>query len=65
MALFLVGVMALNPPLLRAFGGEISVFGIPLLVFYVFVVWAALIGLVAWQVERSDRMPRENKKVDE
>lgn len=57
-ALFLVGVMALNPPLLRAFGVDGTVFGFPLLVFYVFVVWGLLIGLAAWHVERGDRGDR-------
>lgn len=64
-ALFLAGLMALNPPLMRAFGGDATVFGMPLVVFYVFVVWAGLIGLVAWHVERAERGPRESTKKDD
>lgn len=50
-ALFLLGFLLLNYPLLDlvAHGGE--VFGIPLLYVYVFGVWALLIGLMALVVE--------------
>lgn len=50
-ALFLLGCLLFNYPLLNLFthGGE--VFGIPLLYAYVFGVWAALIGLMALVVQ--------------
>jgi len=50
-ALFLLGGLLLNYPLLDLFarGGEI--FGIPVLYVYVFSVWALLIALMAIIVE--------------
>lgn len=50
-ALFLLGCLLFNYPLLNLFsrGGEI--FGIPVLYVYVFAVWALLIGLMALVVE--------------
>ena len=51
-ALFLFGALLLNYPLFSLFAGATLVFGIPLLYLYVFVVWAALIALIAIVVER-------------
>ncbi len=51
-ALLLFAAVAFNPPLLRVFGGEATVFGWPLLYVYVLGVWAVVIGLFAWLVER-------------
>ena len=50
-ALFLLGCLLFNYPLLNLFsyGGEI--FGIPLLYVYIFGVWALLIGVMALVVE--------------
>ena len=53
-ALFLLGVLLLSPPLLIVFNQATSLFGVPALYLYVFVVWAALIALVALAVERRD-----------
>ena len=54
-ALFLLGCLLLNYPLLNLFAGTGRVFGIPVLYAYVFVTWALLIGLMALVVEnRSD-----------
>lgn len=46
-ALFLFGAIAISPPLLAIFALDTSVFGIPLLYAYLFVVWGGLIGLLA------------------
>jgi hypothetical protein len=46
-SLALAGTVALNYPLLYLFSGAGTVFGIPSLYFYLFVVWVALIGLMA------------------
>ncbi|MGQ0749715.1 MAG: hypothetical protein ACT4PS_04200 [Betaproteobacteria bacterium] len=46
-ALFLLGCLLLNYPLLNLFSNGGEVFGIPLLYVYVFGIWAALIGLMA------------------
>jgi hypothetical protein len=51
-ALFLLGCLLFNYPLLQLFAREGAVFGIPLLYCYVFGAWAALIGLMALVVER-------------
>lgn len=50
-AVFLVGCLLFNYPLLWLFDREVSVAGIPLLVAYVFSAWAALIALAAWIIE--------------
>jgi hypothetical protein len=50
-ALFLLGVLLLNFPLLHLVDRPIVVLGIPLLYAYVFAVWALLIGLMAVVLE--------------
>ncbi|MEO5699234.1 MAG: hypothetical protein ABIS17_08070 [Casimicrobiaceae bacterium] len=52
-ALFLLGVLLLNFPLLYLFASEQPIWGVPLLFVYVFVAWGALIGLFALVVEGS------------
>lgn len=54
-AVFIAGVLLLNFPLLALFDGPSTLFGWPLLHVYLFGVWAALIVLVAWIVERGAR----------
>lgn len=46
-ALFLLGLLALSPPLLAIFAVETLVFGIPLLYVYLFAVWGLLIFFLA------------------
>ena len=53
-ALFLLAVLLLTPPLLIVFNQATRLFGVPLLYLYLFVVWAVLIALVALAVERRD-----------
>jgi hypothetical protein len=54
-AVFLLGLLLLNYPLLELFARPGDVLGVPLLFAYVFVVWAALIGLMAFVLEtRND-----------
>ena len=50
-ALFLLGCLLFNYPLLNLVSNGGEVFGIPLLYVYVFGVWAALIGLMALVVQ--------------
>lgn len=50
-ALFLLGCLLLNYPLLYLFSSGTEVFGVPLLYAYVFIVWALFIGLMALVVE--------------
>lgn len=52
-ALFLLGFLLLNYPLLHLFTGPRVILGIPLLYAYIFAVWALIIGLMALVVERD------------
>lgn len=52
-AVAVFGFLALNPPLLSLFDRSERVFGVPVLWFYLFVVWAALIGVVAAMARKS------------
>jgi hypothetical protein len=54
-AVFALGAILLDYPVLSLFAGPVNVAGIPLLYAYVFVVWIALIGLMAFVIE----LPRE------
>lgn len=54
-ALFLLGCLLFNYPLLQLFARDGTVLGIPLLYCYVFGAWAALIGLMALAAERRER----------
>ena len=51
-ALFLLGVLLLNYPLLNLFAAPNLVLGIPVLYAYVFAVWALLIGLMTLVLEK-------------
>ena len=46
-ALVVIGVLALNYPLLSLFSEATLFLGIPILYFYLFLIWAAIIGLAA------------------
>jgi len=52
-ALFLLGFLLLNYPLVSLFAGTTQIFGMPLLFIYVFVAWALVIALLALVVEHS------------
>ena len=52
-ALFLLGFLLLNYPLVSLFAGTTQIFGLPLLFIYVFVAWALVIALLALVVEHS------------
>lgn len=56
--LALAGAVALNYPLLYLFSGPGTVFGIPSLYLYLFLVWAVLIGLMAAVMRRSSGADR-------
>jgi hypothetical protein len=51
LALFAVGWLLLNFPLLTLWDRGASVFGIPLMPAALFAGWALLIGVAAWIVE--------------
>ncbi len=51
-ALFLLGWVLVNYPILSVFDVPRACFGIPVIYLYVFGVWAAVIALMAWIIER-------------
>jgi hypothetical protein len=51
-ALAVLGFLLLNAPLLTIADSDATVAGIPVLYAYLFVVWAALIALIALVVHR-------------
>lgn len=51
-AVFLVGCLLFNYPLLALFNKAAVVLGVPLLYAYIFIVWLGIIGLIALIVER-------------
>jgi len=52
-ALFLLGGLLFNYPLLAVFNVAGEAFGIPALYVYIFLAWALMIGLLAIVIERS------------
>jgi uncharacterized membrane-anchored protein len=55
LVLTVVGALGLLPPVLPFFDRPVTVFGMPLIVVYVFGAWLALIVLARWL---SHRLPR-------
>jgi hypothetical protein len=53
-ALFLLGCLLFNYPLLSLFNRVGTVLGIPIIYFWLFAIWALLIALMALVVERKD-----------
>jgi hypothetical protein len=47
-ALFALGVILLSWPFLTVANGSGAVFGIPILVLYLFLVWAGIIAVLFW-----------------
>ena len=52
-ALFILGWLAFNYPLLSLFNGAGTWFGIPRLYAYLFVAWSLFIGLLAFIAEKN------------
>ena len=53
-ALFLLGCLLFNYPMLALFNVRATVLGIPLLYAYLFAAWALLIALVAAVMRREE-----------
>lgn len=53
----LLGLFLLMPPIITLFAAQIDIGGIPLIVVYVFGVWAALIVCAAVLARRLDPLP--------
>jgi hypothetical protein len=54
-ALFLLGWLLFNYPVLSLFANDTRIWGIPLVYVYLFIAWAALIGVMALIIERRDQ----------
>jgi hypothetical protein len=52
-AVFLLGLLLFNYPLLALFNRAAEAFGIPMVYAYIFCAWALVIGLLALVIERS------------
>ena len=50
-ALFILGCLLFNYPVLSLFNVAPAVFGVPVLYAYIFVAWALLVALMALAVE--------------
>lgn len=53
LALFLLGWLLFNFPLLALFGGNAEWLGLPALWVYLFIAWALLIAVMAWVAEQG------------
>lgn len=58
--LFAAGVVLLNPPILNLVRG--SLLGVPARYIYFFLVWAVLIGAIAFLSERGANAPDERDR---
>ena len=56
-ALFAGSCALFNFPLLGLWDRDVGVFGVPLLPAALFILWAGLIGALAWLMERPDEHP--------
>ncbi|MCX8004750.1 MAG: hypothetical protein N2688_07300 [Burkholderiaceae bacterium] len=52
-ALFMLGCLLFNYPILALFNVAGMILGIPVLYAYIFAAWALLIALMAWLAERG------------
>ena len=50
-ALFVLGCLLFNYPVLSLFNGPAEAFGVPVLYAYIFAAWALLVALMAFVVE--------------
>jgi hypothetical protein len=51
-AVFILGGVLFNYPILSLFNAPAILFGIPVLYVYIFLAWGFVIALVAWIAER-------------
>jgi len=52
-AVFLLGCLLFNYPLLSLFNNPGEILGVPLLYVYIFAAWAVLITLMAYVIEKG------------
>ena len=53
-ALFMLGCLLFNYPMLALFERPVAVLGVPLIYAYLFGAWLLLIALAAWIARRMD-----------
>jgi len=58
-ALFVLGLLLMNFPLLSLFSREHLLLGMPVLYVHLYGVWALVIGLLIWLMERRRTTPPE------
>lgn len=66
--LFVVALLAFNPPVLSIFSVPELIFGVPTLYLYIFVVWGGAVALLAANVPglmRSTAAPQRDGLADE
>jgi hypothetical protein len=63
-ALFLLGWIAFNPPILTLFGVPTTVLGLPLLYLYLFAAWVGVILLAALVVSRREEEPPASPAIE-
>jgi len=51
-AVFLCGTLLLYSPIISLFDQPHLLFGVPVLYFYLFIVWIVLVAVMAWITER-------------
>lgn len=56
-ALFVAGALLFNFPLLALWDHDVRVLGLPLFPAALFLLWAVLIAVLAWVIERSPEAP--------
>lgn len=57
--LFVIGILALNYPLLSLYDHVLLLWGVPLLYLYLFMAWLGIIGLTALVMERTSKQRSE------
>jgi hypothetical protein len=65
LALFALGVLLFNPPVLSLFGVKGTLFGFPVLYIYLFAAWGALIALIALMARSRKKMLHRRFALDE
>jgi hypothetical protein len=60
--LFLMGIVLFNYPLLSLFNLKTNIFGVPLLIFYIFSAWVFLILLAAMATKTRGQPPSRSDK---
>lgn len=63
-ALVLIGVLALNYPLLSLFSDASFLFGIPILYLYLFSIWGTFIFLAALVIERKTKKGKTSEQLN-